>query len=278
MQVPTRNAFEMNKLGGMPFPFSISCFNLERDIWLMYLCPQRVRDICDLFHVNEVSQWAVFDVSHVNVCDAKTKRALLLNAVAAYYQIAHHEIDPKFILMSTSGLCQLLQDFEHFDLTAFSICTDVISEDQLIEQYFKLVDRPQGSKRGRLSELGDSNVYLHSHDDCYLHIEAQNLQFLKSIFRRALAIYIGTFLREEKGLNIELPELPWVLIEELWPMDGGLTILRHQTSLVDDELMIGVVPKPFNFHSKERYQPERWIKYNVSDLSCDLISRVNQIG
>jgi len=271
MKVPTRNAFEMNRLGmsGKPFPFSVSCYNPEHNIWTMYLYPQRMRDICDLFETYGVTQWAVFDVSHVYLYDAKTSKPLSLSEVATDFNVMHQVIEPGFIVLSTEGFCQLLQEFEHFDLTAFGVLTKPVSEDQLIEQYLRLLDW-QRSERNRLSALSDSNIYLSSHDDCYLHVEAHNPEFLKSIFRRALASYVGTVLREvERPIEI-LPDVPLVVIEELWPRDEGLTILRHQTSLIDEELQIGVVPKAFNFRSAGTYEPVQWVKYDLTDQSWDL--------
>jgi hypothetical protein len=236
----------------------------------MYLCPQRVRDICDLFEACAVTQWAVFDVEHVYVCDAETNKPLPLSEVATDLQVVHQAIEPGFIVVSTEGFCQLLQGFEHFDLTAFSVLTEPALEESLMEQYLRLLDRPQESERNVLPELPDSDIYLSSHDDCYLYVEAHNLQFLKSIFCRALTIYVGTVLREMERPIEALLDVPLTVVEELWPRDGGLTILRHQTSLTGEKLQIGVVPRPYSFGSTETYQPVRWIRYGPAEQSWTL--------
>ena len=274
------NAFTIHQLGtpsgSLPYPFGVSCYERTDGVFSLILFPVSLIDLCDILARFEMI--AVFDVSH-STCGVQAGEEMSghsdrspawragkpasLSEIAATRDIDCHAIDTDIIVIPGSGLADLLSGLDHYNLHAFDASTDYTEQE--------IVEGVSNHRRGEwwrtehpLCRLSHARFFLHSHDDCDLYLVAYDLSFLKQVFERALQIYAGTVLAESSGFQGEIASIPVELMETLWPINAGLTILKSGTEIRGLQLRIGVSQTEFSFQENKRYPIAFFVEYNAS--------------
>jgi hypothetical protein len=257
------NAFTINKLGleRAPFPFGITCCQNEGGLQSLRLYPQRVKDIFDLIEPFSQKQFAIFDVEQCSRSNIKTCECLSLQEIVQEDGISCQVYDPNFIVLKTNQVHNLLQGFGHYNLHGFDL-PENSSEQQILETYFNFSDAIKNRLPFVLPELSGPQILIDSHDDCYLYIEAYALNLLKAILGRTVTMYSNTVLFENDVTSSSLP-VPATLIDELWPINSSLTILRDQTKITENKLQVGISKRKFNFQEEQEYPVEIVIEYET---------------
>ena len=125
-------------------------------------------------------------------------------------------------------------------------------------------DHKKSKTNPLLPYLPKSNLFLDSHDDCYLYLESYNSHSLKRVFERASQIYSGTILSKVCGYEAEIAGIPAELVESLWPEHSCLTIIRHETVVETKKMRIGVSQVEFSFRENREYPIALFIEYDAA--------------
>lgn len=267
IEIPFPNAFTLNSLvlGELIdslFPFSVE-FNQQDKVSSLFLCPQRVEDICDLLETYALKMITVFDV--------ESSSDLTIVERAKEVKIEFSQIDLSTIVISLRDLYRLLSGFNHYDIHLFDIDPEW-NEEEIISQVLTCREYDWHSHIPILPSLRYSRSFLYCHDNCYLTLESYNLLFLRRVFARALRIYAGTvFLEEKLQMPHVLSEISNDIIDNIWNNKLDLTILRDKTTYDHGKLHIGVSKRAFTFRERSKYPIEFLIEYDVANQTWTII-------
>ncbi|MBI9051825.1 MAG: hypothetical protein JEZ00_20580 [Anaerolineaceae bacterium] len=258
------NAFSINKLGleGTPFPLGVSCNQSDTGVFSMYLYPQRLVDMFDLLHGFEMC--IVFGVGHKLSNPNHPQHTLNLAEIVDSVAIDCTVVDANTIAISTGELMRLLSILPQHDLCMFDMPRNS-SQDDVITNMLNYDEVKLRKNRSQLPHLTNSSVFLNSHDDCYLTLESYDTGLLQQVFERALQTYVGTFLLGKLGVDeIEVREVPFGLLNILWPKNAHLTILPEETEITESEVKIGVSRQQFDLRVQQALQVDIVISYNCA--------------
>ena len=250
-----------NQLGDSHFPFSLSV-SKKGDVISAFIYFQSVSSLCDFIEKHSLENLVVFDVGQVYVIDNLTNKAISLVSLATDAKIPFSEIDSETIVLRKDNLLNLLSTFEYYNLCLFDIGIDW-TEIQVISQILAYRKHNWKSQDAILAILPASCIFLESHDNCFLTIEAYSQNISKNVFSRMLQIYCGTILAEVKKTTTEVSEISQELLDKFWKDEFGLTVLRKATELKNDYLKIGVANQAYNLREKIEYVPEFWLVYEI---------------
>ncbi len=285
MKTPRTNAFTINRLHqirtsefeallgrlarsepwdleGSFFPFSFR-LSQKASVVSVFVCPQRIVDLCDLIEQHTLDCLVVFDVGHTELSEL-TGKIKSLEDLATKSKIPFSAVNSETIVLRKQYLLPLLSTFRHFDLYLFDIGNDW-NEVQVTGQVLACREHDQQSHEAVLSTLSASQFFLYGHDDCYLTVETYEASAAKQIFARTLQIYAGTILDQENMPAFNVPEIPRDMLDAFWRDNLETSILRQATEIRDDRLEIGVSRQPFAFGEIIEYPLEFWIVYNVQN-------------
>ena len=250
-----------NQLGDSHFPFSLSV-SKKGDVISAFIYFQSVSSLCDFIEKNSLENLVIFDVGQVYVIDNYTNKAISIVGLATDANIPFSAIDSETIVLRKDNLLNLLSTFEYYNLCLFDIGNDW-TEILVIKQILAYREHDWQSHGVILAKLPASRIFLESHDDCFLTIEAYSQNFSKNVFSRMLQIYCGTILSEIKNTTTEVPEISLDLLDKFWKDEFDLTILRKGTEIINDCVKIGVANQAYNLREKIEYVPEFWLVYEI---------------
>ena len=243
------NAIEKNSLNGHPFPVSVE-FSAKGDLFCVHSTPISVLEVIDLlpsrtyllFNIdtNEYDELATVPLSRVaNDCSSFIRK-----------------IDDEVLLMSQEQIIKLLNHVSHYNFNLIDV--DESISDELVLRILELTDKVGDST---VIDKSDSEVYLNSHDDCYLYIETKDRTLAEQLILlqiKTLVTTIGnktiaevTFDPQEILLNdplsLVIPQIPkeepgkvtWNILEgtfkdfvyEKAMRDSGLRLVLAGTDL-----------------------------------------------
>jgi hypothetical protein len=263
-ETPFPNAFTINGMGadGAFFPFSVK-YRQPDGIASLFICPQRLIDLCDVLEVAALDRVVVFDVGQASVFNEQTQMPLTIEALAADAGVECHPLDSTAIVLHKRDLFRLLDGFSHYEFLLFDVGPDW-REEQLISQVLVCREHDWGSAAPVLSALSHSRLFLASHDDCYLTLQAAEAGLPQWVMARTLQIYAGTVLRQGRpGSRVEV-EPPSDLVVGLWQAEFDLTILREMTVCENGQLQIGVSRRAYRFGEAGEYPVDFSIIYDVA--------------
>ena len=261
MIIPDQNAFTINRLAGSFFPFSFKTCQKER-AHSLFVCAQSVVDVCALIERYALANLVVFCVEQSSQFDPQTDQPVSLAGLAIHAKTGFSAIDSQTIILPKANLYPLLSTFSHCNLSLFDMGSDW-NEDQVIRQVLACRERDWGRGGTILSELPASQIFLDSHDDCYLSMETFHSELPGDVFARTLQIYTGTLLAEVHASAPDIPEMPRELLETFWKTDSAFTMLQQAARLKNDCLQMGVSRRPYHFGEAEEYPVEFWITYEL---------------
>lgn len=268
MKIPVDNAFKINQLSGSFFPFSVKVTENEKGVRIS-ICAQRVKDVCDLIEKYAKNNLVLFGVDQTSVIDEKTNTPVSLVELATRENIHFTIIDNETILFPKDQLLPLLSTFDHYSLELFDLDKNW-NETQLIRQVLEFKSHDWENNNPLLPKLTGSTLFIDSHDDCYLTLEANSHQIAKELFIRTLLFFSGTFFEKKCGSLITFPDFPKELLNFFWKEHFGLTILEPAAEVTNGCINIGVSQKPYNFREEAAYLPDFWILCNIHDQQWDV--------
>jgi hypothetical protein len=262
MKVPFPNAFTINTMGfGAPFPVSVSCHQSSTGAYGMGVVAQRLKDLHDLLAWPHAV--ATFGVGH-SLSDQATSRLPTLREAALDLEIDCHVIDDETVVFLGEDFVRLIDGLGHYSLCAFDVPEGHTDSDVIIN-VLTCDDHNWAKNDLPLPHISGATFYLDSHDDCYLHLEAYDLDFLKSVFVRTLQIFVGTVLFASLDVDIEIADIPWEFLDHVWPMDSALTIMWNETYVAEQQLVMGISPEDFRLSRMyDEYPVNSWIGYDFS--------------
>lgn len=244
MKIPYPNAFTTNRLGAQafPFPFGASSRRYDSGLVALSVYPQRVTDVSDLVEGFAGNTCVVFDVGHTWE-DLETGELLSLEQIAEELGIDCLALDinvpalGEVIAVSKTDFGKLARDVPHrgFHMIDLPVEQD---DEALADMYATLKSHYHHDITQLLDNLGDSNLYLDGHDDCFLYVEARDYEFLGSVLARTLQIFCGTLIFESRKLLPHISEVPGRLIDEILPLGSAMTVLRENSEFSENKVRI----------------------------------------
>ena len=260
---PDENPFSIYGMKYIYLPFFTVEVTQKDDVSSIYICPQSVKDLCGFIEKYTSDNLVIFGVDPEEF-DEFTKDFVPLEVLASNAEIQYSAIDSETIVLSKDYLLPFLSTFDHWNLRLFDI-KNGWNEYQVISQVLAYRERRWQPQDSVLPKLAESQLFLYSHDDCYLYIESYSTDFSKDIFIRNLQIYTSAFLANS-GINLsKLSDFPQDLLNLFWKDSFGLTILDKLTKIEGDYLIIGVSKQTWILGENVGHTPEFWIMYDIQD-------------
>jgi len=211
-------ALEKNTLLHSAFPIMIK-YN-ENSISTIDIAPLSITEISNILSISKNDFFLVFDMDQCYCFHSDSGKPLTLNEIAFDNNVKFHSYDDDNICVAVNQLDKLFTDFDHYDITLLQSnnILDEISFVEIIDKVHQIRNKDE-----IILKYIESELYLHSHDDCYLHIEALNRDKLFLIIFRMLESLIKLHFIE----TIEKIEMEYQEIEILVRNNDNITILTE---------------------------------------------------
>jgi hypothetical protein len=261
MKIPYPNAFTINGLGmgGRFFPFSVSAQQHESGVATMDICALRIEDIGEVVGKYADNICIVYDVDTQTFTNSEG-HWLDFRETIEKLGINCRFYGGKVISVMRPRFDELVHNIGHFNFHMFDLPSEPDDETMTrLHAFATYCDFEEPI----LNKLEDSRLFLDSHDNCYLYIEARDLSFLKNVFARTLAIYCGTAAKKFLRAPIEnVPDLLDPFINSIFPLNFAITILRRNTRVRRGRVKIGFSPEKWKLGSEGEYEP-------TGQIECD---------
>jgi hypothetical protein len=262
---PIPNAFTINRLwtsaGEIIFPLTLSCRQVAGSIHQLDLSALRVLDMCDLLR----------QCPALVVLDVEGDFGSTLSQEATRRGIEQSAVDADTAIFAVDNLAALLGDLRHYDLTAFDLSAEFTMDD-VIASVIGYLDHRLDKEGSILRWLDKSRVFLHSHDDCYLHLESFDIHLLQAVFARTLSIFTGTALAMRFGIDDAIADVPTDVVAALWPNGTALTILMDEVDRAGDQVIMRSSPVMVPWQGAVPNSPAIVIEYHVKNGEWTLTS------
>lgn len=181
MEANNNRAININSLNGNSFPVTIE-FAKTNNIYRIYLTPISVLEMINLLSLNI---FLVFNVD-ANEYD-EGLRSFTLKQLADKYAAYLKAFDEETLLMNKEELVQLLDEISHYNL-----CLIDAGIDTNLDKAIHIIDlADKWYEKTIINELS-ANVFLSSHDDCYLHLETNNRNLAVELIALQIKILVAT--------------------------------------------------------------------------------------
>ncbi len=242
-----KHAFQINHLQGYAgfFPLGFELADMGQGIWRAYLHAQAVADAAEILALHAKERIIVFDVNH-HWYDHNGQGMVTLDEIAKRQSVSSLALDKDVIVVPTARLPALLANFDHYNMSILDVGVNV-DEDRMVDSVLKAMDIQWGKGESVLQLVSDSDMFLCSHDDCYLYVESRHLVHLRDHLRFLLRDYVSSRL----GKLVSLP--PDELVDDYLDREGSLTILDDRTEQVGGILVVPCSPEPFSFREDSGY-------------------------
>jgi hypothetical protein len=207
----SERAININSLNGNDFPINIE-FAKINEVYRIYLMPISVLEIIDLIPLN------IFLVFKVDTNNFDGLKPTTLRTFAEKYSSFLTDFDEETLLMDKESIVQLLENISHYNFSLIDADRE-INIDEVI-QIIDLSDK--WNEKVVIDELS-ANVFLSSHDDCYLYLETNNENVALELIARQIKILIATIT------NCSLDELNFDPKELIFQNDFSIVIPQNPT-------------------------------------------------
>ncbi len=242
-----QHAFQANRLSGYAglFPLGFDLRAVEHGVWRGYLHAQSVAEAAEILPGNTKGRVCVFGVDH-NWYDRDGGEPISLEEIARRQGLTPDVLDKDIILIGITELPTLLVNFSHYNMSLLDVGAD-IDQDTALDSVLKATDVQWGKEESILESLAHADVYLSSHDDCFLYVESRRYTHLVDHLRCLLKHYVSARLKE----TISLP--PSEIVDDYLSCHASLTILDDRTDLVGGVLRVPCSSERFSFREKKTY-------------------------
>jgi hypothetical protein len=180
MQIPENRAININSLNGNPFPVNIELAKMN-DIYRVYLTPISVLEILDLIPFN------TFLVFNVDSNEYNGTEPITLKQLAAKYSSYLEAFDEETLLIDKKSLIQLLTEISHYNFYLIDAGTET-----KINKVIQVIDLADKWNEKTIINEVSANVFLSSHDDCYLYVETSGENLALELIGLQIKILVTT--------------------------------------------------------------------------------------
>ena len=215
MQTSENRAININSLNGNSFPVTIELAKLN-EIYQIYLMPTSVLEILDLIPLN------TFLVFNVDSNEYDGIKPVTLKQLADKHSCYLEAFDEETLLIDKKSLIQLLIEISHYNFCLIDAGTEM--EIDKVIQVIDLSDK--WNEKTIINELS-ANVFLSSHDDCYLYLETKNENLVLELIGLQIKILVATIT--DCGIN----ELKFNAKEIMTKDEFSIVIPQNPTKTIE---------------------------------------------
>lgn len=180
MTSPETKAININSLNGVSFPVSIE-FNKTQDFFRIYLTPISILEIIDLIPQNSFLIFNVDANEYENLNSLTLKQ--LINKYSSYTKI----FDEETILLNKENLIRLLNEISHYNFCLIDAQPEIE-----LNEVIQIIDLADKWNEIIVIKETSANVFLSSHDDCYMYFETASGNLAFEIIGRQIKTLVTT--------------------------------------------------------------------------------------
>jgi hypothetical protein len=145
------------------------------------------------------------------------------------------ELDIDSLLIDTKQLPVFLQDFIHYNMSLLDL-PDRVAPDHAYASAIEAVGALHTPGVLVLDRVSDADVFIESHDDCYVYVETRSRTHVMAHFARLLQEFVAAELSVD-GLGISPPAPS--LLDEVLSASGTCAMFDVHSTLKDGVLRLG---------------------------------------
>lgn len=235
-EIDESNAFTINSLNGISFPFSVE-IKEKADTYRLHLCPIQIKDFTDLINDYSHNYFVVINMDHSWL--KNETEILTLCELANEQKMIFDRFDDEIIGFEKAEITKLVGDnLPHYNFEFFDLKIKPKMED-VEEKYLLFDDYNWNEADFLLDKENETSVYISSYDDCYLFVETTSEEFIKKIISRNIKIYSSTIL-QDKNIQANISDFPDSLLEIILFNTKTFNILQKSTSIKGKKLSYSV--------------------------------------
>jgi hypothetical protein len=175
-------ALKVNSLNGDPFPVTIA-YSENENLFRVYLTPLSVAEMADL--LPETS----FLVFNVDTNEFDESGSVTLSQAADRYSNFVKKFDDEILLMGKEQVIQLLLNVGHYNFNLIAL-----EESIDVDKVLQVLDLAKRFGETTVVDKVGSQLYLNSHDDCYLYLETNDRTLAEKLISLQIRTLIGVYL------------------------------------------------------------------------------------
>jgi hypothetical protein len=177
--MPEDRAIDVNSLNGNPFPVIIE-YSVKENSFSVHLAPLSVAEVADLLPA------AYFLIFNVDTHDFDGSGIATLSKTEDNPSAFIKKFDEEILLMTKEQVISFVNSVGHYNFNLLAVEAGIDVEKIL--QVLELAEA--GMSESTIIDKLDSELYLNSHDDCYLYVETND----KSLVERLVSLQIKTLV------------------------------------------------------------------------------------
>ena len=182
MENSENRAINTNSLNGEPFPVNID-FSIKDGVYHIYSMPISVLEVMNLL---PQKTFLIFSVDHYEFVGSET---LSLSEVVSRHSSYLTKFDEQTLLMDKESIVRLLEEMPHYNL-----CLIDAEKEIEIDKVIQIIDLAEKFGETDITRETDTNVFISSHDDCYLHLETKNEKLALDLISLQIRILVSAVL------------------------------------------------------------------------------------
>jgi hypothetical protein len=255
------NSFQVNSASEEQklFPLGFTLLAAESGVFRASLHAQSLREVADLIVSHALGRACLFDVDHT-MMEPGTRELRSLGNIAATAGVSLVPLDSDAYLLATSELPKLLEHLDHFNLSLLDVPPSMTPEDA----YREMLDSADWGGRASPPALDfakRSSLFLSSHDDCYLYLEARSRHPALAHFARLLQEYVAALAGVAAG---EVAPPPVEILESLLAATGSCSMFDSNSRRDGGLLRLGRDGRRYRLGDAPM-PPEGWVRYDLAE-------------
>lgn len=258
---PNTFAFSLPAYSGRLRPFSSELVVHDSRTARLGISNLALKEFDDLLADYAQEHYIAFDVSPAFMYDPDTRGLLPLGRIVEEVDVDCHVLDEHLIRISKPEYAKLIRSFPHFE---FRVLDPTEAEDDELRRMYE-VATGYDPKEPVLGKLESPTVYIDSHGDDSLWLEARDVSFLRRVFERTLQTYVGTHYLMMYDLRPEISWVPEEVMERILPAGSAFTttcshhLIKGDTLIMhhSDTVLVGPTDRyEFNYAGTVEYDFE----------------------
>jgi hypothetical protein len=180
MQIPENRAININSLNGNPFPVNIELAKMN-GVYCVYLTPISILEMLDLIPLQ------TFLVFNVDANEYDGMKSVTLKQLAIKYSSYLEAFDEETLLFDKKSLVQLLTKISHYNFCLVDAGTET-----KIDKVIQIIDLADKWNEKTVINEVSANVFLSSHDDCYLYLETSDENLALELIGLQIKVLVAT--------------------------------------------------------------------------------------
>lgn len=180
MNISKNRAININSLNGNSFPVGIEYAKVN-EVYRIYLMPISILEIMDLIPFD------TFLVFNVDANEYDSFKPVTLKTLAENYSNYLKIFDEETLLINKENLIQLLSEISHYNF-----CLIDTEKEIDIDKVIQIIDLADKWNELNITKEVDANMFLSSHDDCYLYLETTDENLALKLIELQIKILVAT--------------------------------------------------------------------------------------